>query len=491
MAKLSWLVIVGLLVLKVGSLWASEEGTLEMSSAVTDLPKTVEQTVPLTMANLKGHETLYSEGWFVITSSEKALVYAKRHSIDSSGQAILKAKKSILSRTDKYQSDVLDTVSSSVDRANDLMNQGKENTQNILTNTDGLTAQEWAHSQQSAVDAWKSIINGYVYLSDATHDSVSALQSVPTKYQKNVKKDFNSLLEKYQSLREASTTNIQMQWDIALKQGEEHFKQAYEASGQKTNSLAGLGTLLWGYVKGMYEGVFKPAAQTSWQVAKYSSVVAGEAVFFPIASTYILTENTLRASGLVFYYTGKTAIEVLAPTLKGGYHASVSLLSAGAVPITYIGGTSIGMINQTASTLTAPLIATAEGVTKVTVDTVQYGALVTYDAVAGTTKVFVNQFQSGVVLGYNALTAIPGHLLLGAANSAVFLLYDGPRLSLATIKGQVTFQGDDLQPSALPVGSVVDLKTLSSQGQVQLKILSNDPELIEKVLNEMPKDLKL
>jgi len=118
-----------------------------------------------------------------------------------------------------------------------------------------------------------------------------------------------------------------------------------------------------------------------------------------------------------------------------------------------------------------------------------YGALVTYDAVAGTTKVFVNQVKSGVVLGYNALTAIPSQLLLGTVNSAVFLFWDGPRLTIATLKGEVDYKGQTLQPGALPVGSVIDLKTLSQENPGQLHIITDDPQVIENVLESLPKDL--
>ena len=118
-----------------------------------------------------------------------------------------------------------------------------------------------------------------------------------------------------------------------------------------------------------------------------------------------------------------------------------------------------------------------------------YGALVTYDAVAGTTKVFVNQVKSGVVLGYNALTAIPSQLLLGTVNSAVFLFWDGPRLTIATLKGEVDYKGQSLQPGALPVGSVIDLKTLSQENPGQLQIITDDPQVIENVLESLPKDL--
>jgi len=137
----------------------------------------------------------------------------------------------------------------------------------------------------------------------------------------------------------------------------------------------------------------------------------------------------------------------------------------------------------------APAAGVTQGVVTGTADTLMYGALVTYDAVAGTTKVFVNQVKSGVVLGYNALTAIPSQLLLGTVNSAVFLFWDGPRLTIATLKGEVDYKGQSLQPGALPVGSVIDLKTLSQENPGQLQIITDDPQVIENVLESLPKDL--
>jgi len=149
----------------------------------------------------------------------------------------------------------------------------------------------------------------------------------------------------------------------------------------------------------------------------------------------------------------------------------------------------VGVINQVGTTVAAPAAGVTQGVVTSTADTLMYGALVTYDAVAGTTKVFVNQVKSGVVLGYNALTAIPSQLLLGTVNSAVFLFWDGPRLTIATLKGEVDYKGQSLQPGALPVGSVIDLKTLSQENPGQLKTITDDPQVIENVLESLPKDL--
>ena len=50
-------------------------------------PKSPSEVIPITAANLRGHESLYREGWFIVSSTEKAFAYAKEHSIAPSGQA--------------------------------------------------------------------------------------------------------------------------------------------------------------------------------------------------------------------------------------------------------------------------------------------------------------------------------------------------------------------------------------------------------------------
>jgi hypothetical protein len=452
--------------------------------------KAVKDVIPLTIANLKGQQSLYQDGWFIITSSSKALNYAKQHSIDSSSRALKKLKDSVQNRSVEYAQAMKSDVNTAGNTTQKLLKEGTQNTQKIFVGTHASAQFEWQYSQEAAKQAWQSLVTGYVYLGQSTYASIEGLKAVPSGYSDGVRDDFNELFSSYKSLRDASQSNIKSHWDSALSDAETNFKAAYQDSGEASNSLSGLWTLLSGYAMGAYHGLFKPSATSSWQVAKYSAVVAGEVVFLPVASTYILTKNTVRSAGLAVYYTGKTAIEVVAPTLKGGFLAGMSLLSAGAVPITYISGSTVGVINQVGTLVAAPVVGVTQGVVSTTADTLMYGALVTYDAVKGTTKVFVNQVKSGVVLGYNALTAIPSQLLLGTVNSAVFLFWDGPRLTIATLKGEVNYKGQNLQPGALPVGSVIDLKALQKSNPDALKIITDDPDVIQQVLESLPKDLR-
>jgi hypothetical protein len=450
----------------------------------------VEEVIPTTIANLQGHKSLYQEGWFVITSSQKALSFAKEHSIDSSAQALGKAKESIRENSTEYAKNIKENLTNSKQTSVDIFNQGVDRSVDIAAGTHKLAKQEIAYSKQAATDAWQSFISGYVYLGERTRDSRTALKNLPAEYVDNISDDFSELTSAINAMRARSTTDIMGQWDNALTNAEAEFKQGYEESGEKNDSITGLWTLLKGYGKGLYQGLFKPAATSSWQTAKYTVKIAGAVVFLPVASTYILTKNTLQSSGMAIYYTGKTGIEVISPTLKGGYLASMSLLSAGAVPVTYVAGTTLGVINQVGSTVAAPVVGIAQGTVTSAGDTLAYGGLVTYDAVVGTTKVFVEQVKSGVVLGYNALTALPAHLLLGGINTAYFLVWDGPKLVIASVQGDVEFNTQTIQPGALPVGAVIDLKALQNNSQIEVKLVSDDPAVINHVLDKLPKDLK-
>src|SRR5215467_2575822 len=108
----------------------------------------------------------------------------------------------------------------------------------------------------------------------------------------------------------------------------------------------------------------------------------------------------------------------------------------------------------------------------------------------------MHQAQAGVVLGYNALTAVPTQAFLGTLNGVVFLAWDGPRLVIAAAKGEVRWRdGTGAQGSvpvqSLPVGTVVDLDALRKQPGASVEVLSDDPKVVEKVLEKLPQDLRV
>lgn len=457
--------------------------------------KTIEETIPVTMANLRGHQSLYSEGWFIVTSTEQALAYAKKHSIDSSASAIKKLNKNLSTRTQDFTSDLTNSIQSSANTTKRLYSSGSENTQAIFSNTHEFAQDQWEFAEDISARSWQTFSQGYLYLAERTEDSRNGFKNVPKVFFDGVTEDFSELASGIKEFNNQGSLNIKKNWERAFDQAHTEFNDAYEASGEASNSLSGLWTLLGGYIGALWEGLIKPTGKTAWQVSAFTVVVAGEAIFLPIASTYILTKNTLLSTGSALYYAGKTGIEVISPTVEGGFLASLALVSAGTVPVTYVAGTTVGVINQVGTTVVAPTAGVTQGVATTTANTLKYGTLVTYDALSATTKVFINQFKSGVVLGYNALTAIPSHLLLGSVNTAYFLVADGPKLAIASIKGEVSFQADNtheqrFQAGQLPVGTVMDLQALQNQGHPNIEIVTEDPVIIENVISNISKDAK-
>ena len=455
--------------------------------------KTVAETIPSTMANLRGHKALYEEGWFIVSSSEKALSYAKKHSINSSAEALKRLSSSVGQRSSDYKGDLISDVASSSATTKSMFNSGTKNTGSLLSDTHTLAQQQWAFSGETSSRAWETFSNGYIYLGKRTEESRNGLKSVPNDFYNGVKEDFSELASGIKEFNSKGSINIKENWADAFDNAHTEFQSAYQKSGEQSNSLTGLWTLLGGYISGLWQGLIKPTAKTAWQVTAYTVVVAGEAVFLPIASTYILTKNTLLSTGTALYYTGKTGIEIISPTVEGGFLASLALVSAGTIPVTYVAGTSVGVINQVGTTVAAPATGVAQGVISTTADTLKYGALVTYDALTATTKVFINQFKSGVVLGYNALTAIPSHLLLGTVNTAYFIVADGPKLAIASVKGRVSFNSENEQQASfeaghMPVGTVVNLQSLQNNSDANVQIITLDPAVIQNVISNIGKD---
>ena len=44
---------------------------------------------------------------------------------------------------------------------------------------------------------------------------------------------------------------------------------------------------------------------------------------------------------------------------------------------------------------------------------------------------------------------------------------------------------------SLPVGSVVDLKALSKEPGMQVQVISDDPDVVQKALEKLPDDLRV
>jgi hypothetical protein len=452
----------------------------------------VEDVIPLTAGNMRGHKMLYNEGWYVVTSSSKAFDYAREKSIISSKKALEKAAEQAAKHSVEYKEALKSDVQDSAKTGTDLVVSGTRQTGRILEATHELVKGELVYAQDGFKKAVDSFVRGNLTLAKRTEEDRQELANMPGNYFKDIKSDFSNVYELAESARARFGGKIDPAWEDAFSKASREFQGEYEKSGKEQNTLTALGPVLYGYLKSFYYGLAAPASKT---IVKTAATGTSYAVFLPVSATAIVAGRTVQSVGLTVYYVGKTGVNIVSPTIEGGLLSGLSLLSLGSVPVTYAAGGALGAVNQVAFTTAGPVAGVAEGVGSTAAHTAGYVGFLTYDAAAGTTKVVINQAASGIVLGYNALTAVPAHALMGVVDGVVLLAYDGPRLLLAKAQGRVKSGKDGAAAETyslgdLPVGTVVDLKTLEQTEGVKVEVLSTDPAVIKDVLERISDDAR-
>jgi len=452
--------------------------------------KTVEDVIPITMANIRGHEALYEEGWYVITSSEDALAYAREKSVISSREAITLASRSIAEESEEYADTLSKHWDLSVNLGKQTFSKGKRITRKMLDASSELTSMQVDYGKATFKKGWSRFVKGNLHIGQRTQATRDELMNQPGDYFSNLKEDFSNIYDITARMQDDYSLRIGATWSDAFNDAADSFNDEYERSGQSSNALSGLFHIVVGYAKGLYQGLFKPAGTTVVNTVSVGARGAAQAVFLPTATAISVSGRTVQAIGTTVYYSGKLGIEIISPTVEAGLLSGMSILTLGTAPLTYVTGASIGAVNQVAFTAATPIVTAGSEVALTAADTGKYVAFVGYDAVAGTSKVVINQASSAVVLGYNAITALPAHVFMGAIDSAVFLAYDGPRLVIAYAKGNIKNEDDvGIRVDSLPVGTVVDLNELENEG-VEVRVLSDDPSIIKNVMEKLPDDLR-
>lgn len=453
----------------------------------------VEDVIPLTMGNIRFHKMFYNEGYYVLTSSSRAFEYAREKSIVSSKAALNRVLHEASEHSGEYKEAIKSDVRESLKTGKDLVAAGTEQTKDILEDTHKLAKTELAYAGDNFQKAMAAFVRGNMSIAARTEEERKELAGLPGSYFKTLKGDFSNIYELTDSARERFVGKIDPAWESAFQKAGKEFQAEYERSGEEPNSLMALGPILSGYLKSFYHGLVAPASKT---IVRTTVAGTSYAVFLPVATTSIVAGRTVQSVGLTIYYAGKTGVKIVSPTVEGGLLSGLSLLSLGAVPVTYTMGGTWGAMNQVAFSTAGPVAGTAEAVATTAWHSAGYVGFLAYDAVKGTTQVVINQAASGLVLGYNALTAIPTHSLIGAVDTAVFLAWDGPRLVIAAARGRIKAGKDpggeeSYSLGDLPVGTVVDLQKLKNIDGVSVDILSTDTAVIKEVLEKTPMDLRV
>lgn len=466
------------------------------SQAPASAAKPPSDIIPITAANLRGQESVYREGWFIVSSTEKAFAYAKEHSIKSSGSAMQQMEADLARHSTELSGGIATAPSTGVQTGAKVLERGTALTKSELALTHEAAQTERDYANREMQRAWDRFVRGNLTLTERTESDRAALRSLPGGYFDRLGSDWSNLNELTDNAKKRMSTGIEARWSEAFAEARDDFNRAYERSGTRGNSVAGLGDIFVGYVSALYSGVAKPTTRAAVQGGEATAKVGTEVVFLPVTYAFIVTGRTVTSAGMSLYYTTAMGVKLVSPTVEGGLLAGMSMLAYGAVPVTYAAGGAVGAVNQVAVTTAAPVAGAGYAAGSAAVETGIYAVQVTYDLATGVTKVTMNQAQSGIVLGYNALTALPTQALLGAANGAVFLAWDGPRLVVAAAKGEVKWHDDggarhSVPVQSLPVGTVVDLDALSKEPGVTVEPLSDDPQVVEKVLEKLPQDLRV
>ncbi|MFA6237873.1 MAG: hypothetical protein WC635_11135 [Bacteriovorax sp.] len=444
----------------------------------------VEDIIPVTMGNLRGHKILYNEGWYVVTSSKKALAYAYDQSITSSGEDISKMKAHLGNRISEFKKSINENTKSSIKTGKSYYQEGKKSSKDMREDAHDITRAEMAKSKELFIKAWDRFTLGYIHLGERTKADREELQKLNGGYFSSLKNDFSNFDDWLSSQGLALSSKAEFSWKKSFSKGQDEFNREYEKSGKESNSLLALPHLIWGYMKAAYYSVVKPTADSTEAAVTTVGKTLAKGIAYTLGSVAIVSGRTVYSLGANFFYIGKAAILVFSPTYEGGFLASAALLSAASVPVTYVAGETFGVVTQVAVTSTAPLVGTGKFVLASIEDTATQAALLTYDTLKGTSEVVLNQGKAAVVLGYNALTAIPTQTAMAAGNALIFLSWDGPRLALYSLKGDVAFS------NKFPAGLVLNRKKLEESKTFKVEKISEDPKVIQDVLSKMPQDIR-
>ncbi len=461
-----------------------------LKSTPAEEKQSVEDVIPYTMGNIRGHRMLYNEGWFLTTSTSRALDYAKERSFVSSRSALQAVLAGYRKSSSNYGEAVKEGLQDSVKTGTEVVKTGTALSGDILGATQTLAASELAYAQDRYKKAYETFVQGNLSIVARTEEERQELINLPGDYYRTLKGDFSNIMDLTAEARERFSGRIDANWERAFQKAGSEFRAEYEKSSQKHNSLTALGPILYGYLKSFYYGLAAPASKT---IVKTTTTGAAYAVFLPISATSIVAGRTVQSVGLTVYYVGKTGVKIVSPTVEGGLLSGLSLLSLSAVPVTYAAGGILGAINQVAFSTAGPAVAAAGAAAITTVNSAGYVGFLAYDSIKGTTKVVINQAASGIVLGYNALTAIPTHAVMGAGDIVV-LAWEGPQLVIASVSGKLK-SGDKADTEIyslgeIPVNTVVDLKKLQQMEGVKVEVLSTDTAVIREVLQKIPCDAR-
>lgn len=451
--------------------------------------KPVREIAKISVANLKGQETLYREGWLLIPSAEKSLQYSYDHSIVTARDAYSYWLSEIKQDSKKWVTLMGEIPADSLRLVLDFHHAGKETNYEISKATDSAIHWELETAQKSFASAYANVLQGSVYINKFTKNDRNEIKKRLTGYQNDIKSDLKNMKEMTSFLKSKNDDQVFNTWKESSDRAAREWGESYRESAEQENTLMALPYVIWGNLKALWYGVFSPAAEYTFEggqfVARQGMRVVKKGVLLPVGGALVVSGRTVWNTGGALFYTGKMGIKVVSKHVEAGLLTSMGLLATASVIPTYLSGKSLGFFTQVGMQSAGVGVGAASGVLKSGYHTAHLSAKYLYNTVGETGKVVFGGAKTGVVLGYNALTALPAQILLTTINAAWFLVWDGPRLALYSVQGKIA----DNDVNQLPVGSVIDLEQAKLKG-LEVKEIEIDDDSLQQVLKKLPKDLK-
>lgn len=440
-----------------------------LTQTISTQAQMLEKAIPITMNNLKGHMALFDEGYYVITSSRQALDYAYSHGVVNSKQVWHEISKTRETRKIKKNVDQLESNKKTEVTSQNLKKSLADTGHQILQDTEAVTQ----HLDTKAIDsrkaAFEALTLGYLQFDKRTEEDIEELKKLKTSWFSGLKNDFRNFAQIYEEINEKEVAESKGFFEKNFLSAKEEIQKEYKNSGERSNSLIALLDLSWGYIKGLYYGVAKPTGEGALSVTKL---------------TYNVISKTLDSTTKVFFYSSAIGYKIIAPSIESGYLGSLSLVQWASARGLAVGGRSLYLINQMAVVGSEPIYKGGKWMLSTVADTAESSVLTVFDYGQGMGQIAFNNVKAGMVLGINAITALPAQAILAAANSVVFLAYDGPRLAIYTARGDF----NSINLNEIPIGVVLDVEQLQKQN-IKIEKISEDPTDIQNVIRESSKDL--
>src|SRR5258706_59383 len=186
------------------------------STPASQAAKSPSEIIPITTANLRGHESLYREGFKLVSSTEKAFAYAKEHSIVSSGQAMRQMGADIARHGGELRGGLGGAAEAGMNTGTGVFAGGTAMTKSELSATHTLAQKELDYGNRRLQLAWERFAKGNMTLAERTEDDRAALAAVPGKWYGQLKSDWSNLAELTARAKGAMSTGIEGRWSEAF-----------------------------------------------------------------------------------------------------------------------------------------------------------------------------------------------------------------------------------------------------------------------------------